>query len=291
MLGDDSARSVLDELPPEQRRLVVAHVIDERPYGELAGRAPHVGGGGAPACLARPRDLAQGDWAMNEDFITGLRQDLVEAAARQQQAGRGARAARPLHPRAWSPATPCWRRGDGSALLAGRRGTAHDRASAAIRRTPRSSYGHHRRPAARRGRGRRARCGSRTTRAASRRSIRPTRSVRARHPVRRDADGDRRRRRTVWVVANESQPSGSDRSRLTQLDARTGRVSPAYRSAGTSATPSPPVRAACGCSRTCTGGIERIDPRALRAHRVRPEVEATGLAVTDRSVWTRRPDA
>ena len=27
---------MLSELPPEQRRLVRAHVIDERPYGELA---------------------------------------------------------------------------------------------------------------------------------------------------------------------------------------------------------------------------------------------------------------
>jgi DNA-directed RNA polymerase specialized sigma24 family protein len=27
---------VLSELPPDQRRLVAAHVIDERPYGELA---------------------------------------------------------------------------------------------------------------------------------------------------------------------------------------------------------------------------------------------------------------
>jgi RNA polymerase sigma factor (sigma-70 family) len=37
VLGDDAAQSVLSELPPEQRRLVAAHVIDERPYGELAG--------------------------------------------------------------------------------------------------------------------------------------------------------------------------------------------------------------------------------------------------------------
>jgi RNA polymerase sigma factor (sigma-70 family) len=36
MLGEDAARSVLSELPPDQRRLVAAHVIDERPYGELA---------------------------------------------------------------------------------------------------------------------------------------------------------------------------------------------------------------------------------------------------------------
>jgi RNA polymerase sigma factor (sigma-70 family) len=37
LLADDSARSVLAELPPEQRRIVAAHVIDERPYGELSG--------------------------------------------------------------------------------------------------------------------------------------------------------------------------------------------------------------------------------------------------------------
>ena len=36
LLGDDAAHSVLAELPPEQRRLIRAHVIDERPYGELA---------------------------------------------------------------------------------------------------------------------------------------------------------------------------------------------------------------------------------------------------------------
>jgi hypothetical protein len=38
------------------------------------------------------------------DYITELRHDLVEAAARQQAAGRGARIARPVRPRAWSPA-------------------------------------------------------------------------------------------------------------------------------------------------------------------------------------------
>jgi RNA polymerase sigma factor (sigma-70 family) len=37
LLGDDAARTVLSELPPADRRLVAAHVIDERPYGELAG--------------------------------------------------------------------------------------------------------------------------------------------------------------------------------------------------------------------------------------------------------------
>jgi RNA polymerase sigma factor (sigma-70 family) len=36
MLGDDAVRSVLAELPPGERGLVRAHVIDGRPYGELA---------------------------------------------------------------------------------------------------------------------------------------------------------------------------------------------------------------------------------------------------------------
>jgi streptogramin lyase len=36
------------------------------------------------------------------DFISGLRSDLVEAAAREQRRGALGRATRPLHPRAWS---------------------------------------------------------------------------------------------------------------------------------------------------------------------------------------------
>jgi hypothetical protein len=38
------------------------------------------------------------------DYIDGLRRDLVEAAARQQAAGRSARLSRPLRSRVWSPA-------------------------------------------------------------------------------------------------------------------------------------------------------------------------------------------
>jgi RNA polymerase sigma factor (sigma-70 family) len=37
VLGEDAAQTMLAELPPDQRRLVAAHVIDERPYAELAG--------------------------------------------------------------------------------------------------------------------------------------------------------------------------------------------------------------------------------------------------------------
>jgi RNA polymerase sigma factor (sigma-70 family) len=37
LLGEDAAESMLAELPPEQRALIAAHVLDERPYDELAG--------------------------------------------------------------------------------------------------------------------------------------------------------------------------------------------------------------------------------------------------------------
>lgn len=40
---------------------------------------------------------------MSDDYISGLRRDLVEAAAREQQAGRAAHVVRPLRPQAWSP--------------------------------------------------------------------------------------------------------------------------------------------------------------------------------------------
>ena len=36
LLGEDAAESMLAELPPEQRGLIAAHVIEERPYDELA---------------------------------------------------------------------------------------------------------------------------------------------------------------------------------------------------------------------------------------------------------------
>ena len=37
LLGDDAAQSLLAELPPDQRGLISAHVIEERSYDELAG--------------------------------------------------------------------------------------------------------------------------------------------------------------------------------------------------------------------------------------------------------------
>ena len=36
MLGRDAARQLIDELPPDQREAVRAHVLDDRAYGEIA---------------------------------------------------------------------------------------------------------------------------------------------------------------------------------------------------------------------------------------------------------------
>ena len=36
MLGRDAAWKLIDELPPDQREAVRAHVLDDRPYDEIA---------------------------------------------------------------------------------------------------------------------------------------------------------------------------------------------------------------------------------------------------------------
>ena len=53
LLGDDAAQSLLAELPPDQRELIAAHVIEERPYDELAGELD------TSEAALRQRSLAQ----------------------------------------------------------------------------------------------------------------------------------------------------------------------------------------------------------------------------------------
>ena len=97
LLGDDAAQSVLvraaARAAPARRR-----ARDRRAPVRRAGRrAPHLRGGAAPAHVARPRHPAPRARAMS-DYISGLRQDLVEAAARQQQRSRAGRARPPAAP-------------------------------------------------------------------------------------------------------------------------------------------------------------------------------------------------
>ena len=153
----------------------------------------------------------------------------------------------------------------------GRGDAESDRASAAAREPEGPHHGHHRRPAARRGAWPAARCGSRTTRAASRSSIRLTCLSARGIPC-----AGRR-----WRSPPTATPSGCSRTTssagigplapTTQLDARhRARPSPAYRSAGTATA----VAAGAGglwlLPDVHRGGIERIDRAGPPPHRVHP---------------------
>ena len=79
-------------------------MIDERPYDELAGELDTSEAASASASRAAlPRCAGCKGIAAMSDYISELRRDLVEAAAREQRRGRAGRVARPLRPRAWSP--------------------------------------------------------------------------------------------------------------------------------------------------------------------------------------------
>ena len=83
MLGRDAAWQLIDELPPEQREAVRAHVLDDRPYAGDRGGRRHLRGGRAQAREPRPRRPATADGPMS-DFVTALREELVEAAERER---------------------------------------------------------------------------------------------------------------------------------------------------------------------------------------------------------------
>jgi RNA polymerase sigma factor (sigma-70 family) len=59
MLGRDAAWQLIDELPPEQRDAVRAHVLDDRPYAEIASA------GGTSEAVVRKR-VSRGLGALRE---------------------------------------------------------------------------------------------------------------------------------------------------------------------------------------------------------------------------------
>ena len=156
------------------------------------------------------------------DYVSELRRDLVEAAERQAHAGRAARVARPLRPRAWSPPAvagalamaalvaavvltlttlaPPPKPSDAK-VVAGVRlgGQPYDAVLAAGSLWIADFEGRVARldPVTRRVRG----------------SVRVGGT-----PVSVAADGD-----VVWVMSNDSSPNAS-RSQLIKLDARTGKI-------------------------------------------------------------------
>ena len=73
------------------------------PLRRAVRRAAHVGGGGAPARLARPRDPAAGVRAMTTTTSPACARTSSRRRRGSSSAARAARVARPLRPRAWSP--------------------------------------------------------------------------------------------------------------------------------------------------------------------------------------------
>lgn len=223
------------------------------------------------------------------DFVSGLRQDLVEAAARQQAAGRGARVARPLRPRAWSPVAVL---GTVAALAAavllvvGLRAVSPPRPPEAPKLLGSFHIGGQPRDA--------VTAGGRVYVADFTDGLvqitpdgpRLVMKVTAAVLVSAATDGD-----AVWVMSVRSDPSGP-RSELRELQASTGRQGarvPLQRESG-------PIAVGAGgvWLRTTlptrlsrhAGGLERIDPRT---HRVTATTygEVQDVAASARSVWTR----
>jgi streptogramin lyase len=223
------------------------------------------------------------------DYVSGLRQDLVEAAARQQEAGRAARVARPLRPRSWSPVAVLGLAATVAALVGvvvalrtvappPQPSTPKILSSVQIGGQPRDAL---------------LAAGSLWIADYEGRVVRldpATRRVRARigvggTPMAIAADGD-----GIWVLSNESSP-GAERSRLTRLDARTGRVLADFLVRGYSGDT---LAAGAGglwlFPDIHAGGLVRLDLRSHERTASVPKLEGSGLAATDRSVWTRQLD-
>ena len=226
---------------------------------------------------------------MNDDYITGLRKDLVAAAARQQQRGRAARVARPLRPRAWSPLAVLGAAATAATVLVVVLGIR------AILPPPQPADPKiladvpHRRPAARRR-------GSRW-RAAGRR-LRRERSS-ARHAGRQGAQ-----------AAPRGRDAGVDRGRRRRRvghDDRRGRTPVTLQPPQARLTERAPARARrgqglwgrdrrrrgrpVGDADLHRGGIARIDLRSFERTGFIPGAETAGLAATERSLWTRHLDS
>jgi hypothetical protein len=227
------------------------------------------------------------------DYVTGLRRDLVEAAERQQHRGRAARAARPLHPRAWSPTALAGAAAAAAAIVAvvvALTTLAPPPEPSAAKIVTTVHLGGQPRDAALAG-------GSLWIADFEGRVLRldpTTRRVRARIPVSGSpvavaGDGD-----VVWVMSNDDTAGGAS-SHLFKLDARSGRILARV-----------PVNGLGGRIEAGAGGLwlfpdrhsgdlERIDPKTFERTAFVPRTGArltqgvsSGLAVSGRSVWTRQ---
>jgi len=223
------------------------------------------------------------------DFITGLRTDLVEAAARQQRRGRVGRAARPLSPRAWRPAAVL-----GAAALAisvaavvlavlalspptERAGRPHVVAEVRVGGQPQGAV-------LAGGSLWVAEYGGNVVR------IDPTdRRVLGRNPVGGNAVSLTAGPAGLWVMSTDTE-NGADRSHLSRIDPRTGRRVERVPVGGVGGAVAVGAGGVWLFSDPHRGGVERIDP-ASRAVTARASFgEGAALAVAGDTLWALGTD-
>jgi hypothetical protein len=220
------------------------------------------------------------------DYIVGLRQDLVEAAARQQQRSPTRRAARPLHPRSWSPLAVL---GAGAAvaglllLVVTLRAVSPPAPPTAPKLVRTYQLGGQPRDAAVAGDALAIADFGGTVIEVSPSDPGDRRELEVGGtPNSIAVDGT-----SVWVTSGASLKD-LNRSYLVQLDARTGRrlarVPLQDRYASHLAVGAGGVWMAADLH---AGGLARFDPLTHRQTAYVPRVEVEGVAATDRALWTR----
>lgn len=222
------------------------------------------------------------------DYIATLRQDLVEAAERQQQRSPARRVAGPLLPRSWSPLAVL---GAGAAV-AGLLLLVVTLRAVSPPRTPEapavvSTYHVGKRPPDAAAAGGSLLIADYYGKVVQ---ISPAgRQNRRRlevggQPTSIAADGD-----TVWLTSVAS-PEGSNRSRLVQLDARTGQRLARVPLAGYAGRVVVGAGGVWFAADLHSGGLTRVDARTRKRTAFVPKIAVEGLAVAGNSVWVRAGD-
>ena len=222
------------------------------------------------------------------DYISGLRQDLVEAAERERRRSPARRAASPLLPRSWSPVAVL---GVGAALagllllVVTLRAVSPPRTPEAPKVVDTYRLGNQPRDAA-------AAAGSLVVADGNGTLLQldpagrqnPRQIELGGQPTSIAADGD-----TVWVTSVSSLKDINS-SYLVQLDARTGQRLARVPLNGYASHVAVGAGGVWLSADLHSGGLARFDPRTGERTAFVPSAVVEGLAVSDRAVWTRSRD-
>jgi hypothetical protein len=221
------------------------------------------------------------------DYIAGLRQDLVEAATRQQQRSPTRRSARALHPRAWSPLAVL---GAGAAvaglllLVLTLRAVSPPPPPTAPKVVSTYQIGGQPRGA--------AVFGGALVLADLDGSLRRIDPDDPRDRSRLEVGGEPNSVAAdgawAWVATVDSDDL--DHSQLVRVDARNGRRIARVPLDGYASHVTVGAGGVWLAADLHSGGLARFDPRTLERTVYVPRVEVRGVAATDRSVWTRAAD-